>query len=79
MEIPFDKLIELINDGFTITQASKFLKINRTTLYSNITIEQKMILKESKFLNYDYAPTSSRGMGGRSSTKGMREGRGRKS
>jgi len=49
-EVNFDKIIELVNKGFTISNACKKLKYTRSELYKKITNEQKIKLKYAKTL-----------------------------
>ena len=46
----FKQVLDLVTEGFTIRQACSKLKIESTTLYNNLTSEQKKVIQNSKLL-----------------------------
>ena len=50
----FKKVLDLVEEGLTIYEALKFLNIEKSTFYRNITKRQKIILNEVKTANSLY-------------------------
>lgn len=51
----FPKVITMVENGFTITEALNILKVNKLTFYKKLNKEKKLLLRITKTANAQYS------------------------